>query len=25
VKRIVRSGAATFDEVALEVAKAWRK
>jgi uncharacterized protein (TIGR00299 family) protein len=25
VKRIVRSGTATFDEVALEVAKAWRR
>jgi hypothetical protein len=25
VKRIVRSGAATFDEVALEVARAWRR
>jgi len=25
VKRIVRSGAATFDEVALEVAKTWRR
>jgi hypothetical protein len=25
VKRIVRSGAATFDEVALEVARTWRK
>jgi uncharacterized protein (DUF111 family) len=25
VKRIVRSGTATFDEVALEVAKTWRR
>jgi hypothetical protein len=25
VKRIVRSGTATFDEVALAVAKAWRR
>jgi uncharacterized protein (DUF111 family) len=25
VKRIVRSGAATFDEVAREVAKTWRR